>query len=638
MSKAFAGGWIHGRTVVDGRVRFLSVSSLQLAESCQRRWWFRYVFDIKEDDTDATERGKELHNQVALHLETGRRSHLSSQVLAGMWMIEEPGPDLLVEHDVLLRPDIQRDFTRANSELLLAEAPLRAHDIPVTGAIDLMHGRRTNKGTNDINEMLDPEGTVEVVDWKFPGSTKNAKRAGDLIHTIQMSGYGKYVFNVMPDARYVRLSHGYMPVKGSPKKVSALVNRTQVEEAWESTERLAGSIADIAKESDQENIPYNLNACRAYGRDCPAKKFCTAGQHGSLASIFGKTAAQELLSGEHVTAPIAPNTLLARLQQRTQPDPAQVAAEMAKLAANEYEAKYPGLTLTISQIEALNIGFIATSGDAAKAVAAIKLEKLEGDTRPGDGLLGQASISDPNQFPVILAEATEIAKQMSAPAVVRNTMPMTLPPDAPISNPDMASKTEETSKAPATDADAIASVAAAADAPKKRGRPKKTVSTPEQDAGAKSSEAGAETEAAQASIPVKQTAGPELSEVDNREAYSDAGATINLFVDCFVEGLEYKPLWPIVDKLMDALAERAGCVAVGEGGRKIITDVRLADPNGPLGFGRWKGAVKALLRETPIEGGNYLFDGSYGEIGAVVVESMRDIVRKTGGLFVRGAR
>lgn len=635
MSKAFAGGWIHGRTVVDGKVRFLSVSSLQLAESCMRRWWFRYVFDIKEDDTKHTDRGKELHNQVAHYLETGERHRLSSQVLAGMWMIEEPGSDLLVEHDVLLRPDIQRDFTRANSELLLAEAPLRAHGIAVTGAIDLMHGRRTNKGTNDITETLDPEGTIEVMDWKFPGSTKNAKSAAELIHTIQMSGYGKYVFNVAPETRYVRLSHGYMPVKGTPRKVSALVTRDQVEESWESTERLAGSIAETAKESDQENIPYNLNACRAYGRDCPARKHCTAGQHGSLASIFGRTAAQELLGDNVSTAPIATTSLLARLQQKTaQPDPAQVAAEMAKLAANEAETKYPGLTVTISKIEALGIGFVTTAGEAAKAVSAIKLEKLEGTTRPGTGFLSQATVEDPTQFDTILLEATEIAKgQQPDPEPVKNAMPATLPPDAPVSNPVQASAVVETAKPMTSDADVIANVAAAADAPKKRGRPKK-----EKPVETVPSSGVGSTEAAPAPVASVEAVVPALSEVDNREAHSLAGSTINLFVDCFVEGLEYKPLWPIIDKLMDQLAERAGCVVVGEGGRKIVTDVRLADPNGPLGFGRWKGAVKAYLRETPMEGGNYLFDGSYGEIGAVVVEAMRDIVRKTGGVFVRGAR
>jgi len=103
-------------------------------------------------------------------------------------------------------------------------------------------------------------------------------------------------------------------------------------------------------------------------------------------------------------------------------------------------------------------------------------------------------------------------------------------------------------------------------------------------------------------------------------------AAINLFVDC-IPSVEYKSFWPIVNDITTRMAVRFGG-----------SDWRTTDPNGPLGYGRSKGVLAASLREAKIEPGNYVLDGAMTETGAVVVEAMREVVAKSGGMMVRGIR
>lgn len=85
--------WIHGRAVQDGKLRFLSVSSLEKGDSskptgCLRRWHYQYIGGIKEPPSDKMEAGERMHAEIAHYLRTGE-NHLSRQVIAGMHMIPE---------------------------------------------------------------------------------------------------------------------------------------------------------------------------------------------------------------------------------------------------------------------------------------------------------------------------------------------------------------------------------------------------------------------------------------------------------------------------------------------------------------------------------------------------------------------
>ncbi len=119
---------------------------------------------------------------------------------------------------------------------------------------------------------------------------------------------------------------------------------------------------------------------------------------------------------------------------------------------------------------------------------------------------------------------------------------------------------------------------------KKRGRPKKTTHT-------------TAPEAVEAIAP--DTTAP------------SAPAGIHLFVDVTVDGIPTTSLDPLITTLCDALCERFS-----------VSDIRCGD--GDLGFGKWKGALAALVRANPPPPGAYSL--SYvreSEIKQVVLEALR---------------
>ncbi len=653
---AFQNGWIHGSTVVDGQLQFLSASSAQKFERCERQWFYAYVHRpaYKEDDTDATKRGKENHDAIATFHKTGRRDHLNSVILHGLHMCEPPGPDLLVEHDILIRPGPMPDFTRANSAELLAAAPVRACGVPFTGAIDLLHARGTNRGGTSIEDTRDPPGTVEVVDYKFPKTLDHALAPHELLNTVQMPSYSEYAFAVEPNAKLVRLSHIYMPVRGSGRKSSILVDREKSARAWKRVESLVGSIRDVARETDPEKVPANTDACHMFGRDCPAIGVCSAGKYGPLSSIVGLTATSRLKSDiaqgiqDQMTTPTtpAPGSIMARLNAAKAatattpapspspvlgslgaaaqtpaapppPDPAAIAAERARLAREEAAAKYPDLLKTLADIEACGLGKPAIGGELAKAYAALTGMTLEGQGYAGTGELASFTFLDPAQLPGVLAEARQIAQQRAQPAPApAPTVAAVLPPDAPASNPVLASARPAPAPAasPTTATDAVA---AAAEGAKKRGRPKKDKDAPAPTVAAPAPDA----------VTAGVTAPPEVAESRAADAApAPAVGAINLYVNVLVDGAPMKRLEPIIDAICAAMSKDSGS-----------PDFRYADPNGKYGFGRWKGVEAACIRDTPIAPGDYAYDGR-GEIFDVAVETMRELVRKSGGRTVVGGR
>jgi hypothetical protein len=320
--------WKHGRSVApDGSVRFLSVSALEMADmdaaaGCLRKWWYAFLQGIREGPSPAKDRGDKLHAEVARYLRTGDRN-LSSQVLVGLGagMIPRPGDDLGVEYDMV------PDLAEGSSGLELAA--LRVATIPMVGAIDLMHARIENPGVLDIEDTRDPPGTLKVVDWKFPSKMEHAKAGHQLADTIQMAGYAIFGYSLSPDVRRVRISHGYMPVKGTPRVATALVSDARVYQTWKRAEAIAVSIRDAARESNPDKVDANVKACHAYHRDCPARGICRAAMHNSLSSYVGITHADRLLRqmrlpsadpGDpgNMTMPntFAPNSIFAQLQAR----------------------------------------------------------------------------------------------------------------------------------------------------------------------------------------------------------------------------------------------------------------------------------------------------------------------------------
>ena len=612
-------GWKFGSTVKNGEVRYFSVSSLQKAEGCLRQWIYHYVHGIKEPSSPAMERGTLLHAQVEHYLKTGDRSDLESQVLKGLHFLPPPGKDLNVEWQLLERPFSQNPH---DSKDLLAAAPLKIGGVPLLGAIDLWHSSGYNYGGED-GPVKDPDGTVEVFDHKFIGRLSSAKSATQVASTIQMRGYARWTFEVLPKTKHVRLSHGYYPAQGEARKATSLVSRDDIYDGWASVEALADNVRS-AVTLPIDDVPANLDACFAYGRLCPAADKCSARRSPGLAAIFGESGAEAITGvkrklpvldnnscstgvlGANVTSnmenmttpstPPAPGSVAARLIAARNAAP-EILAEKRKLLREEVCATYPGISENIVSIRGYSLGFPTLTGELAKAYA--HLNALPESARvEGTGDLASSEVGD---YATLLAALGELREAF---------------PEKGVSPPVAA-------EAPV--------------APTKKGRPAKSAVSDERDV---------------VLPPRIQVSEEDLQRMKDGASKQPitvepiTGQTVNFFLDCLVTGMEITPLRPIVDEILERLAVADGCVARGpdgapllrEDGSPIATDVRLAGQEGRLAFGRWKGALAAALREREWTPGNYFYEGAFGEVGQVVTETMPSVVRRLGGVVCRGVR
>jgi hypothetical protein len=666
------------------RVRFLSVSAIDRANEaigsgCLRRWFYHYILKIKEGETKSTARGNERHLQMANYYRTGEKA-LPKQILANAHMMPARGPGLHVELSIVptTEPVILPDGTEQprDIEAELAAAPLRVAGIPMTGAIDLINDRCLNVGGSDVEDTRDPPGTIELLDWKFPGDLKNAKTGLQLLGTTQMAGYAEWLQRVSPETPYIRLSHVYMPVRGSGTKATIRIEPGATAKTWEHAESVARSIAHAAQEQDVHKIPANTRACDSFGRECPALDRslpehlrCQAGRHNSLQNMFGVTGSAalipptDLVRPRETTQPMsnlqlppinAGQSVIAMIKQRQQaqlqqptaqppviqpgvttaaPTPAASidVAEIARLQAEEAAAKAraavpPGFQeawATILRVTSkmtasdgtLGVGFPALGGDAARHFAAMTNTALNGAGFAGTGEFGGTMYSTADQVIQAAAELAGIEAQMSA-APAAQSQPALAPlqaPETPASNPAPVvaqTVTQPSTAGPgstATAGDPLAAIVAQAN--KKAGGK-----------GKKKDQAG---EAANAAA--KQTAPDTTAPAPGEAREAAAEGAFYVYVNC-TPSMPYQRLEPVVWELLARLSAEAG----GD-------DVRTTNPDGPLGFGRWKGALRSFINVTPIPAGHYVIDAT-SEAMAEAAGAFCELAHKSGGGFIKGPR
>lgn len=681
-----AGKWVHGKAVVDRQVKFLSASSLQKGDAststgCLRAWHYQYIGGIKEPQSDAMREGIEIHEEIEKYLKTGQRGHLSNRVISGMHMIPDPGDDLFVEHSMV--PENEKGV----EDLRLA--PIRIVDTPILGKIDVMHARGINKGGDDVEATRDPDGTVEVIDWKTTSNISNAKAASELVDTIQMSLYGKYVFAVAPDAKLVRLSHGVFPKRGQPRKVTALVDQEAIERSWKRTYAVGVSIRDAAREANPDLVDANTRACRAYGRDCPAMSVCRAVQHNSLASLVGSAADRlvprrlPIVGEQHeMTTPIAPNNLFARLQaaKNGQAAPAEappapatpapapastpaapdVEAEIARLTAIEQaatgapaDASVPAAAATsthpllalIAEIESFGFGCPQFTGQAARDVSAARGTDMHTPVLAGTGRMKDHAIDDVSVLPTILAGVKELAElEAKNPTTEQPTEQPAEQPKQPAEQPKRKPGRPPKKKTEKTEAEHATATVASGDATSTN-----IVQTAAPETAPTASVIHVIDPTPMHVIDYGQHAAPPITTTITSTGSSitvsgepATGPTpqppgaINVYVDVVTENLNATSLWPLVHYIQENMNLDAAPSP------ERVSDFRCSDPDGRYGFGKWRGILAACLRDCPSKGlmppGNYRLDSSMGEIGGVVVETMRQIALATGGVFVKGAR
>lgn len=637
------GRWIHGSAVdkVTKDLRFTSVSQVELAdplaEGCLRKYWYRYPGGKKEPPTKNQERGTRGHSEVAAYHQNGNRN-FGPLVSRGTFMLLPPGPDLLVEWDILKRPGMHYPdpLAEAHSPQLLKDAPVKLAGVPLLGAIDLSHGRCINQGAEDPSQSKDPDGTVEVIDWKFVGDDRFLKTPETLKKTTQMASYAEWVWQVRPETSFVRLSHGYFPERGRARKVTVLVKREDIAPQVEHAAGVVRSIARAVRENDPDQVDANLAACDKYG-GCFHRSYCKAPMRKALAAMVGKTAAEDLKVAPPVAQEIIPvSSLLQRanslrpatppahttgvqpaVQAAPGPSAAEIAAERERLAAEEAEArrkairaeeeaklraKVPhGFEQAVDAVRSYNRGFPTLTGAAAIAFYAMGGQHADSDI-PGSGEISDITLSDP----LLMAQ---LATELAADAAQNNQQPAPslLPPDAPPNDPRLASEDAvQTTVAAATSAaPPVTLPTPPAPAAKKRGPKPKTEAAPTQEAPAP---------AVQAQTPV--TAAP-------------ADAAVHVFVNC-ATSLPTISLNDWAQQLADQLAKKFGAV-----------DVRCGGEDTPLGYDKWKGSLMAFARDkdaAPLPGGYYSIDTRYSAVMQVVAEAIALRAKETGGSITWGTR
>jgi hypothetical protein len=658
--------WLYGKAIVNGEPRFHSVSRLSGADpnegGCLRKWHYEMVMGRKSPGTRASKRGDGLHDEIEKYLKTGDRS-LSSLALSGLHMVPEPGPDLLVEHDLVLYPrDVhphagldlskpdQRRMAEARAAEFLARAPLRADGVPVLGRMDLIHGRGTNKGGVNIEETIDPPNTVEVLDWKSTGNPNYIKRAKDLPKLIQMAGYAEWVYRVEPQTDQVRLSHGYFVERGGPsRKVTLRVIRDDVARTWEHAEGVARSIRHAARETDPDLVDANTGACDNYG-GCYHREVCRARMHSALASFVGASAADKLLGKQQETASMglldkmkagqtgatapAPAGGLAGMigapaapqaSAPSGPTPEQIAAEKARLDKEEAEQRALAqlrlegdkLLPIYRKIEAYStanpaLGMPAWLGSAARALCvALKSADIV-DRLDGSGQIAGAEIAD-------VAGAEAILKQLEEVAAAGHIKAPSSP--SPLAGLGTPSKpVEVTSPAPET-------------------KSEPSPEPPKPDPDPNHTRVGDGTNRTIAQFQADEAKKTEAKKTSTKPKKSDA---ITLVVDGFADlpGSSLESFHPIFDAFCAELATETNDLDLRAAGLRKGADGKLvfAKDDSPLTFSRADGALAAMIREREVPPGTYYFSTRGNRMAEVAAEAMRDKCRKSGGAFFWGTR
>lgn len=624
-----------GSTIIDGEVRFFSPSSLEKGDpragGCGLKWWYRYKLRIKEPDTKNKAAGRKLHDELARYERTGDRN-LSSLAMRGLHMVPT-GPDLIVE------APIHTVITDANAlGGSRIESLLHADGVPVIGYVDHVNRRGINMGGDDVTELQDPPGTVEIIDWKWKGDGSKAEyflSRDQLITDTQLSGYGLGIGRFF-NATHVRLGHGYFPAtRGHPRKVTKLHVLQDCADNWKYIDGLARHLRGIAKESNPERIEGNRNACETYG-GCPYRGQCPTYKQTSSADIFGTTASKEITMGitfgqQPAATSVAPEAIAA------------LNAEELRLRMQAAQQQVmPGFGDACQRIQASGRGFPPLGGAAAQMYAALGGQSIA----PGTQFAGQGELArmpTPILEPIhVLQLANEIAPaaaQQPAPAPAPIPLPafntpapapwspqavqQVLPPDAPPSQPHLAARPVEGYPMPAAPVFTFP--------PAQQPQGPSGAPVPFQAAIAQPPSVPVAT--ASPVAPATSTEAPKKRGPKPKADHAQAGApgtappTYSVFVDC-TPNVESESLHPYIDGIVTALVARF-CAP------PCLPDLRCAPKDGPLGFGGWRGAVRAIVLEQPPPAGTYHLRARGDEIVEEVAAALLTVCNKTGGLYVR---
>lgn len=375
---------------------------------CQRKWWFERPMGLKPEQGIGQSDGDKGHALLAHYGYTGELpakrakmgKHVTGVILKGD--LPKPGTDLLIEE----RFSGQSKLDEHGNWIPLDETKtFWLAGLPWDGFIDVAH-RRT--------------AIPEVRDYKFSSDIDaNAKKPEELIKTIQMPVYVLNLLRRWPDAEWWRLIHHNISRSGVHSFLrETTVHIDDVLERKPAIEAIVAQMGEVAQLTEQDAVPFNRKSCDTWW-GCPHQSLCNAFRRNQV-NIDPEDAAlfNEELDGVTVEAapvPAAPSPL-----QVEDTKAAQKAKLLAELAALDAPPAPP------AKVRKLTIN------DQTEPVAPAAAPAVPAAPAPKCGGCG-VTLSPANGSKLSSGLWKHIGCPKDAPAPV-------LPPDAPASNPALASE------------------------------------------------------------------------------------------------------------------------------------------------------------------------------------------------------
>lgn len=561
-----------------------SVSQVEAYGRCKQKWMQKSVRKRKEPFKAFAELGTQIHAQLKHYAATGENV-LGKAALPAMKFIPPPkSPTLLLEHGLNDQPQPVDREGKPMHWFPPNQSFVRAAGIPFIGFFDLMDSgpdHVVSEG-NGIRLVHEP-GVIEALDYKSGKSFRYTKKAEELLYTPQMCGYGMFAVTKFPWATGVRLSH--VPILTDPdkapeaRKESIVVTPHQIRETWASKVDPLVAQMNIDSEKKDEEVEGNLDACGDYG-GCGFKDFCPTYQ-ASLTTQNTLTRMKTNSMGlfnKAKTGAAAPVNGTANATPWITAAPPVVAAPPATKGLPTMTDHIQASTAQQGQKYLINGGefmFMQVMGTKAVFV-------------PVSGV-GDPLMLDPATS-VQLAPAAAPAAAAPAPVPPPPPAPVAVAaPPPPIPPPPPAVQTVRDAGAPPPPAPLAAAPEAAAEAPKRgRGRPRKET------------------------VPGQTIAA------------AQAATGFRLFINA-VPSEQYTDLIGYVYEATGQLEEQFN-----------VSDIRAAADDSPIGFGKYKGALAAMVKAEPPPPGVYVAFTEGNEFTAIVAEALASTCAP--GQLVRGVR
>ena len=597
----------------------VSVSQIAAFDStqpagCPRRWWFRYVDGRKEPETVAKARGTDFHKEIEHYLLTGE-DVLRPEVRVGKHLIDRTDSQLI-------EVSIPHSTTKGSIGLLFPDDSTQTYT-QLVGRVD-----RFDEGSLHLdgegNAVLD--GFPEILDWKTTSSiAAYAKSGAQLATDPQMIGYASALFRpdgvqgiVSDSVTHVRLSHVYFQTRGAraAAKRTIVASREHVTEGYHRLCEVVDDMRKVARLPVVDDVPKNLSACSAYG-GCPHAAYCPKTSAEALRGIWSKTDMSLLTHMKKST--LVPH---AAAQQIAPPAiPVAPAATLTPVAAPNAAQAARAAALR-AELQALEQQSAEESDDATCEACGEDLT-IHNLSRLQDGTIrhigcksAPAPITPPDQPPITQRFEPVPAESIAALPPAARAAAEAAPPPAPVEK----RRPGRPRKAPAP-AGQVAehTVPAAVPVQEIRKVDPVTAAAEAQDV-ADAREGASRVQIPEAALePVREAREATVREVaESREILRQACdhmdrrlARLNLsehvaeqtevrtfgpfnilLLDCCVElpGANGRPdvldLGPELDGYAQSLAQKHNAA-----------ELRCAPSDGPLSYGKWQGALTAVLRE-----------------------------------------